>query len=52
MGLPDESFNYDEFVEQEFGSLPKPAPITAVWWVTAILVLLVFIAIYLCAAHG
>lgn len=49
--LADEGFNYDEFVEQEFGSSSKPAAIKTVWWITAILVIVVFIAIYLYAAH-
>jgi zinc-ribbon domain len=52
VGLPDESFNYDEFVEQEFGSLPKPAAIKTVWWMTAILVLVVLVAIYLYSARS
>jgi len=36
--LPDE-FNYEEFTRSEFGSSAKPAGISAVWWVTAIVVL-------------
>ena len=52
VGLPDEDFNYDEFVAQEFGSSPKPAAIKTVWWVTAILVLAVLVALYLYAARG
>ena len=52
VSLPDESFHYDEFVAQEFGSSPKPAVIKTVWWVTAILVLVVLVAIYLYAARG
>jgi len=36
--LPDE-FNYEEFTRSEFGSSVKPAGISAVWWVTAIVVL-------------
>jgi len=52
VGMPDDEFNYDEFVEQEFGSSPKPAAIKTLWWVTAILVIVVFVAIYLYAARG
>jgi len=48
--LPDEDFNYEEFVKQEFGSSRKPA-IKRVWWITAILLIAAFIAIYFCAAH-
>ncbi len=49
--LPDDSFNYEEFVEQEFGSSPKPAGIQTIWWVTAITVIAVLILIYLSAAR-
>lgn len=37
LDLPDEDFNYQEFVQQEFGSSPKPAGIKTIWWVSAIL---------------
>jgi hypothetical protein len=36
--LPDE-FDYEEFKQREFGSSPKPAAISWVWWVTAIVVI-------------
>lgn len=36
--LPDE-FDYEEFTRKEFGSSAKPAGISVVWWVTAIVVL-------------
>jgi uncharacterized membrane protein YvbJ len=49
--LPDEEFNYDEFVREEFGSSAKPAAIKTIWWITAILVIVAFIAIYFYAAH-
>jgi hypothetical protein len=47
--LPDE-FDYDEFARREFGSSPKPRAISAVWWVTAIVVL-VLTLLYLFAHH-
>jgi predicted amidophosphoribosyltransferase len=43
-------FNYKEFVKQESGSSPRLA-IKRVWWITAILLLAAFIAIYFYAAH-
>ncbi len=46
LGAPADDFNYEEFVEQEFGSSPKPAGIKPVWWLTAIILLLLFAAIY------
>ena len=36
--LPDE-FDYEEFTRKEFGSSPKPAGISALWWVTALILL-------------
>ena len=36
--MPDEDFNYDEFVRQEFGSSFKPAGMKTIWWITAILI--------------
>jgi uncharacterized membrane protein YvbJ len=51
VNLPDEDFNYDEFVEQEFGSSPKPTAIKTFWWIIAIVLIVAFIAIYFYAAH-
>lgn len=48
--LPEENFNYEEFVKQEFGSSRRSA-IKTVWWITAILLVAAFIAIYFYAAH-
>ncbi len=45
--LGDDEFNYDEFVQSEFGSTPKPAGIKTIWWVTAIVILLAFAVLYL-----
>ena len=36
--LPGE-FDYEEFTRKEFGSSVKPPGISAVWWVTAIVVI-------------
>ena len=46
--LPDEDFNYEEFVK--FGSSRRSA-IKRVWWITAIVLIAAFIAIYFYAAH-
>ena len=46
LDLPDDSFNYDEFVQREFGSTIKPTGIKTIWWITAIIVLAVSIALY------
>jgi hypothetical protein len=47
--LPDE-FDYDEFTRREFGSSRKPAGISTVWWVTAI-VLVLLTLLYLLAGR-
>lgn len=40
LDLPDDEFNYNEFVEKEFGGQsPKPRGISWFWWVIGILVL-------------
>ena len=49
-GLPEEDFDYNEFVRREFGRASKPAAIKTVWWVTAILVIVAVAAFYLYGA--
>jgi hypothetical protein len=51
LDLPDESFDYDEFVRREFSSAIKPAGIKTVWWITAIVVLAASIALFLLASR-
>ena len=48
--LPDDDFNYEEFVKKEFGSSRRSGTKT-VWWITAILVVAALIAMYFYAAH-
>lgn len=40
LGLPDDSFDYEEFKRQEFGGQEKRAGLSWHWWVTALLLLL------------
>ena len=50
--LPDEEFDYDEFVRKEFGSSSvKPHGIKTIWWITAILIILVTIISYIVATY-
>ncbi|MGI8820439.1 MAG: hypothetical protein ACR2ID_06195 [Chthoniobacterales bacterium] len=49
VGLPEE-FDYDAFVQDEFGTGAKPRGIAPIWWITAILLVLAFAAFYLYAA--
>ena len=48
LDLPDDNFDYDDFVKQEFGPRrPVPRGIHWFWWVVAILILLAFGALVL-----
>jgi len=51
LDLPDEDFNYDEFVRREFGSSVKPAGMKMIWWITAILILIATVALYFLSAR-
>lgn len=43
LGIPDENFDYDRFVKEEFGGTPKPRGISWLWWTTALVLVLVFL---------
>jgi hypothetical protein len=44
LGLPEESFDYNEFVEREFGQKKAlPYGMKWFWWVVAIVVLALFV---------
>jgi hypothetical protein len=48
LDLPDENFDYDDFVKREFGGKgPVPRGITWVWWVVALALAVAFIAFWL-----
>ena len=49
--LPDQDFNYDDFIRNEFGQTPKPAGIKMVWWIAAIVLTVLFVVIYFYIAH-
>ncbi len=40
LGLPDDDFNYQKFIEGEFGGTPKKSPMQWVWWIAALLAFL------------
>jgi ribosomal protein L40E len=45
LGLPDESFDYDKFVAEEFGErAARPHGMSWVWWLVAVLVLALLLA--------
>ena len=48
LDLPDEHFDYKEFVKQEFGGRsPVPSGMKWWWWLAAILVLAAFLLLWL-----
>jgi hypothetical protein len=40
LDLPDSDFNYDEFMEREFGSPPRRVGMSPLWWWVAVALLL------------
>jgi hypothetical protein len=44
LDLPDDEFDYDEFVREEFGGSAKPRRMSAIWWITGIVLLLFLLA--------
>jgi hypothetical protein len=48
LSLPDDSFDYDDFVKREFGSKnPVPRGLHWFWWLMAVLVLAAFVLFWL-----
>ena len=48
LDLPDPEFNYDKFVEREFGGKkPMPEGVHWFWWIIAIVVLAAFLFLVL-----
>ena len=44
LGLPDDSFNYDEYVQREFSETgPSRSRLHWVWWVVAVLALMAIV---------
>jgi len=46
LDLPDNDFDYNEFVRREFGQQIKPAGIKPIWWITAIVLVLLSIVLF------
>ncbi|HXR04943.1 MAG TPA: zinc ribbon domain-containing protein [Verrucomicrobiae bacterium] len=48
LGLPDEEFDYKEFVKEEFGTgRAKPHGIRWFWWLMALLILVTLVFLWL-----
>jgi hypothetical protein len=44
LDLPDDEFNYDDFVAREFGGQSPKQPLTThLWWWVALVLLLIFV---------
>ena len=43
LGIPEENFDYGEFVKDEFGGRTKPRGVHWVWWLTALILVLLFL---------
>jgi len=43
LGIPDENFDYDRYVSEEFGAPQKPRGVHWVWWLTALLLVVLFL---------
>ncbi len=44
LGIPDDNFDYEKFVQEEFGSgRAKPRGIHWVWWLTALALVVLFV---------
>ena len=39
LDLPEEKFDYDEFVQREFEA-PKRSPVKMLWWIVAVVLLI------------
>ena len=48
--LPEDDFNYDNFVNEEFGSRAKPPGHKTIWWIVGIALIVAFV-LYFFAAH-
>jgi hypothetical protein len=50
LDLPEDHFDYDEFVRREFGSPARPRGLKRIWWITAIMLLALSIVLYILRA--
>jgi hypothetical protein len=51
VNLPDDDFNYDDFVKREFDSRVKSAGLKMIWWIAGIVLIAALILMYLYAAR-
>jgi hypothetical protein len=46
LGLPDEEFDHDRFVKEEFGGATRPRGISWLWWITALALVCLFLFLW------
>ena len=46
LGIPDENFDYNDFVKEEFAVERKPRGIHWVWWLTALILVILFLLVF------
>jgi hypothetical protein len=51
LNLPDDDFDYADFVKREFGSRVKPSGLKMIWWIAGIVLIATLILMYLYAAR-
>jgi len=47
LNLPDDKFDYNQFIKQEFGGERKPRGISWLWWIVAVVLILLFVFLFL-----
>ena len=47
LDLPEEEFDYDKFVDEEFGSGARKTGVQWWWWLVAVIVLIAFVLVSL-----
>jgi hypothetical protein len=52
LDLPDDSFDYDEFLAEEFGTKKSKKAVSPLWWITAlVLIILSLLAFFFYGNH-
>ena len=47
LGIPEENFDYDKFVKEEFAPEGvKPRSVHWIWWITALILVLLFLLFF------
>ena len=46
LGIAEDDFDHENFVREEFGGGPKPRGISWLWWITALLLILLFVFLF------